>query len=137
MGVELRILVANEPRTHREAHGGLLQASFPEIEVLIVDPAELEAALAHHTRQLVICSTLSIPIQEHAFAWVLLYPDLADLAVTSIGGQQSVVQRVAIEHVLEAVHETLRQLALSTPAAPVMAAEEPGMYDAAFAAGCG
>jgi hypothetical protein len=133
MGTGLRILVANEPRAHREAHGGLLRARFPEIEVLIIHPNELEAELAHQAQQLVICSTLSAQVQERASAWVLLYPDLADLAVTSIGGQQSVVQQVSIEHLLHAVHETVRLLGPSGPATTRMAAEEAAVYDAAVA----
>ena len=104
----LRILVANEPRAHREAHGGVLRESFPGAEVVIIDPAELDGSLEQLAPDLVICSELSGPIQQ-SFAWMLLYPDLADLAVTSIGGRQSVVQRVSIDHLLEMVRETARQ----------------------------
>ena len=125
----LRILVANEPRAHREAHGGVLREQFPRAEVVIIDPAELEGSLAELAPHLVICSDLSEAVRG-VFAWMLLYPDLADVAVTSIAGRQSVVQHVSIEHLLEAVRETERQAGLAE--APLRAVAEPaGRYDVA------
>jgi hypothetical protein len=77
----------------------------------------------------VICSDLSDAVRG-AFAWMLLYPDLADVAVTSIAGRQSVVQHVSIEDLLEAVRETERQAGLAE--APLRAVAEPvGEYEAA------
>ena len=128
MAAGLRILVANEPRAHREAHGGVLREHFPLAEISIVDPLELGSDLEPFAPDLVICSDLTEPVRQHAFAWILLYPDLADLAVTSIAGQQSVVQGVSIEYLLEAVRETERQRAQSEQAPLRAVAEPPARY---------
>jgi hypothetical protein len=129
MAEGLRILVANEPRMHREAHAGVLREQFPAAEVVIVDPAELDGSLAELAPHLVICSELSDAVRG-VFAWMLLYPDLADVVVTSIAGRQSVEQHVSIEHLLEAVRETERQAGLAEGTLRAVA-EPVSSYDVA------
>jgi hypothetical protein len=88
---KLRILVANEPRSYREAIADALQELRPNIEVVVLEPEALEPELRRPTPQLVTCSRLTPAVEDIALAWVQLYPEQETMARVSIGGRRVVV----------------------------------------------
>ena len=54
-----RIVVANEPRSYREAMAVACRVLRPEVEVILAEPADLDAAVARLDPQLVPCSRLT------------------------------------------------------------------------------
>lgn len=84
-----RILVANDPRSYREALAGTIQELRPEVEVCVVSPEKLNGALGAISPDLVICSKLTETIQDGVSVWIELYPDGESLAVVSVEGQHS------------------------------------------------
>jgi hypothetical protein len=105
----LRVLVANEPRSYREAHAFAIRALRPSVEVVIGDACDDSGLeLADH---LVLCSTLTDAIRDRALGWLLVYPDEADLAVSCVSGRWRLIQRVSLDDVLAVVDEASDMLA--------------------------
>ncbi len=84
-----RFLVGNAPRAYREALGFALRARRPDIDVVIVDPKAVDAAVVSLYPVFVVCSALTEVIETRVPAWVLLYPDGARLAVSSVAGERT------------------------------------------------
>ena len=117
--IKLRILVANELRFYREAIASALSALESLVEVIAVEPEELDGELERFAPHLVICSRVSAAVKERALAWVELYPDHGPLAFISIGGELSTVEGIELSDVLSIVDRTKTILA-------AMATEEGG-----------
>jgi hypothetical protein len=81
-----RIVVANEPRSYREAMAVACRALRPEVEVILADPADLDAEVTRLDPQLVLCSRLTEGLRTGSRAWVVLYPGGETLAVIQIAG---------------------------------------------------
>ena len=69
-----RIVVANEPRSYREAMAVACQVVRPQVEVILAEPADLDAEVARLDPQLVLCSWLTEDLRAGSRAWVVLYP---------------------------------------------------------------
>ncbi len=82
-----RIVVANEPRSYREAMAIACRVIRPEVEVILAEPADLDAAVGRLDPQLVLCSRLTEGLRAGPRAWVLLYPEGEARAVISVAGR--------------------------------------------------
>lgn len=82
-----RIVVANEPRSYREAMAVACRAVRPEVEVILAEPADLDAAIARLDPQLVLCSRLTEGLRAGSRAWVVLYPGGEARAMINVAGQ--------------------------------------------------
>jgi len=111
----VRILVGNEPYSYRHVHAETLRVQRPDAEVLLVEPAELDGAIHGLSPHLVFCSVLSEVVRTRPLAWVLLYPDGANLAVVSIAGEQRVIQGVGFDDLLAIVDEISRRIMPPVP----------------------
>jgi hypothetical protein len=69
-----RILLANEPRLYRDVLAAALAQLRPQSRVLTADAPELDAAVAHHRPDFVVCSGLTEAVRSQALAWAVLYP---------------------------------------------------------------
>ena len=125
MTTGLRILVGNEPLSYRQVHAETFRILRPEAEVVRVEPDELDAAIARLAPHLVVCSALSEVVETRPLAWILLYPDGANLAVVSIAGVQRTIPMVAFDDLLDAVDEAMRCVAAGATASRVGASQEP------------
>jgi hypothetical protein len=125
MTTGLRILVGNDPRSYRETHAETFRLLRPQAEVVRVEPGELDAAVVRLAPHLVVCSALSEVVQTRPLAWILLYPDGANLAVVSIAGVQRTIPKVAFDDLLDAIDETARRVAAGATASRVRAPEGP------------
>jgi hypothetical protein len=101
-----RILVANEPRSYRDAITQVLQAMRPEFIAVSEEPADLDDMLRRHEPTLVLCSRVTEWLLSNIPAWIILYPAGASLVVTSIGGNQHTLTDVDISHLLALVDES-------------------------------
>ena len=127
MSAGIRILVGNEPLSYREVHAETFRLHRPGAEVELVAPDELDAGVVRLAPHLVVCSTLSEVVQTRPLAWILLYPDGANLAVVSIAGVQRVIPKVTFEDLLVTIDETARRVAAGATAAvwPLPAEGDP------------
>ena len=57
------IVVANEPRVYREAFAAVLQELRPYIEVICIEPDDLDEKVSHGRPRLVLCSQLTEAVQ--------------------------------------------------------------------------
>jgi len=131
MAESLRVLMANEPRSYRDVHGAMLRQLFPGATFQVVESDQVPAEFAAFAPHLVICSTLTKTIKDQAFAWILLYPDDANLAVVCVDNQQSLIQAVTIEDLATVVERVADCLGFEAGPARLRAAEEPAHYDSA------
>jgi len=106
----LRIIIANEPRSYRDALAGVLEQMRPLDTVANVEPGEIEQALRRWRGALVVCSEVSPVVDELAGAWVRLGED-GEVAVSSAAGVQAMARRVGLDAVLEAVDAAGMRLA--------------------------
>ncbi len=98
----MRILVANEPCTYREAITDALRELRPQIEVSAIEPDGLDGEVARLRPHLVVCSRITAPV--HALlAWVMLYPDGENRAVLSIVGECTTVANVKLDDLLSVI----------------------------------
>ena len=82
-----RIVVANEPRSYREAMAVACRAVRPEVEVILAEPADLDAAVVRLDPQLVLCSRLTEGLRAGSCAWVVLYPGGKARTLINVAGQ--------------------------------------------------
>ena len=99
------IVVANEPRAYREALAGALQELRPHIEIISLEPDDLEGKVCEYSPRLVLCSRLTEAVERCSDAWILLYPNRENRAVISIAGRRTVVTDVEFSHLLAVIDE--------------------------------
>ena len=80
------VVFANEPRSYREAMAVACRVLRPEVEVILAEPADLDAAVVRLDPQFVLCSRLTEGLRTSSRAWVLLYPEGEAQAVISVAG---------------------------------------------------
>lgn len=93
-------MLGNEPRSYREAMARALRARRPGIVAEEVDPDALDRAITDRRPTLVVCSALTGVIERLAPSWVLLYPDGARLAVSSIDGTRTTAADLDLDSLL-------------------------------------
>ena len=80
------ILIANEPRSYREALASVLRLVRPSLEIRETDPDGLDQALLGRSLAVVIASRPNVALEQRAATWILLYPEGARLAVVCDAG---------------------------------------------------
>jgi hypothetical protein len=68
--VMVRVLVALELRTYREAIASALQYSRPRAAISVSDPEDLNSEMEHLEPDVVLCSQSTQPIRDGALCWV-------------------------------------------------------------------
>ena len=99
------IVVANEPRAYREAFAAVLQALRPHLEVICIEPGDLDGTVAHGRPHLVLCSQLTEAVQMCCDSWILLYPNRKNRALISVAGRWTVVTNIAFPDLLSVIDE--------------------------------
>ena len=93
---KMRLLVANEPRSYREALAVTLRALEPDIQVATTEPEGLDDEVERLSPDLVICSQVTETVRNKAASWIHLYPGGDSEAVVSIRGRCSSVSEPAL-----------------------------------------
>lgn len=70
----ITVLLTVEPRAYREAIGVALDQVRPDIEVVIEEPENMEAALRSFEPEIVVCSKVNDLVRQNSLAWIELYP---------------------------------------------------------------
>jgi hypothetical protein len=90
--VVVRVLVALELRTYREAIARALQYSHPQAAVSVSDPEELDSEMERLEAHVVICSQSTQQVRDGALCWVKMLPVGEELrAVVSVKGLSSTI----------------------------------------------
>ena len=76
------VLVANEPRSYRDALAIGLSVLRPEVEVVAVEPDDLDREIRSRHPVLAVCSQLSEAVERYVASWVVLYPEGARLVAS-------------------------------------------------------
>ena len=100
---ELRILVANEPRSYRDVLAGTLGAIHPHAALRCAEPTDMDAELEDFDPHLIICSELTQAVEDCDRAWVLLYPEGKPLAVVCLDGEPVTVFNIEFDEILSIV----------------------------------
>ena len=95
--VERRVLVvlANEPRAYRESIAQVFRQLRPNVEVMTVEPDELEERVLSLARE-------RVPI------WVELYPGYGSRSVIGVGEERSTVEEIQLSDLLSALDRAER-----------------------------
>jgi hypothetical protein len=102
-----RVLLANEPRSYRQAITGALQALRPDVEFEEVEPENLDAEVGRRDPQLVICSVATPAVQAAVSSWIELYTDHGSISSVSIHLEKSKVDGMEIPDLLQIVDRAL------------------------------
>jgi hypothetical protein len=96
----MRVLVGHEMRCYRQVIAAAIQELRPHVEVLPVDPEDLDRAILFFDPDMVVCSRLTPAVQAHVLAWVLLYPEGGPATIVSIAGQQTSVAEIEFDQLV-------------------------------------
>lgn len=105
-----RVLLANEPRSYRQAIAGALQALRPDVEFEETEPERLDVEVGRRALQLVICSHVTPAVQAAAPSWVELYTDHGSISSVSIHLERFTVKGMEISDLLLIVDRALAVL---------------------------
>ncbi|HKH11463.1 MAG TPA: hypothetical protein VKA73_09990 [Rubrobacter sp.] len=106
----VRVLVANEPRSYREAIAVVLRAVCgPFIEVS--EAEELDATALGARPHLVICSLATPAVREAVGVWVELYPGHGSLSNVGFHGEVSALEGMELPDIRSVVERTRAALA--------------------------
>ena len=100
----IRILVAHELRSYRDAMAAAIGCLRAEAEVVSAEPADLDTEIARLTPHLVLCSRLG-PAVEGVPNWVVLYPGHETRAELCVGGRREAVGDLPFERLLQVVDD--------------------------------
>lgn len=102
-----RVLLANEPRSYRQAITGALKALRPDVQFEEIEPDDLDAEVGRRAPQLVICSIATPAVQAAAPSWIELYTDHGSISSVSIHLEKSTVDGMEIPDLLQIVDRAL------------------------------
>ncbi len=103
---DLRILLANEPRTYRETLAAAFRILKPNTEVFVIDPDKLDGEVERLSPQLVICSRTTPTVESQSLAWVELYPEYGSVSVISVGEERSTIAWIELADLLRVIDRT-------------------------------
>lgn len=99
----VRVLIANEPRTYREAFAEALRFIRPGAEIVEAQAEDLDREVERFRPDVVLCSTVSPTVQNMVENWVLLYPENEPLVMISTAGELSTVSDVDLDDIIALV----------------------------------
>lgn len=104
----VKILLTVDPRAYRETIGMALDRLRPEVEVIIEEPDNLEAALRSFEPEIVVCSEVTELVRQNTLAWIELYPEDEPHAIVRSVYGISTVNDLDFDMLIEVVDETAR-----------------------------
>jgi hypothetical protein len=81
----------------------------PTLPVALVEPADLDSAVARIHPRLVICSEVTEIVRQHAVASIVLYPNGTNRAILDVDGQQQVLPNPDLTDLLIAVDAAMER----------------------------
>lgn len=117
-----RVLLANEPRSYRQAIAGALQALRPDVAFEEIEPESLDAEVGRRGPQLVICSRATPAVQAAAPSWVELYTDSGAVSSVSIHLQRTTFEGMEISDLLQIVDRAVASVMMEASSKNLRAA---------------
>lgn len=102
---ETLVLVANEPRSYRQAIAAVIRQLRPRVEVVEMEPDGLDAGVERLSPGLVVCSRATGRVRSNVPVWVELYPDRGARSMVSIAGKRSTVDDIQLSALLSIVDQ--------------------------------
>jgi hypothetical protein len=101
----VRILLANEPRSYRESIAEALRYVCEGVEVRTTEPAELSRCIQQFTPDMIVCSEATAVVKSSAFIWVELYPGHDAHSSVSIGGRREDYAAIQLSDLISIVDQ--------------------------------
>ena len=79
----MRVIVANEPRSYREAFGRAFLALRPNVETIVVEPETLEHEVLRFEPDVVICDRVTPVVAATVRSWMELRVEEERLVISS------------------------------------------------------
>jgi hypothetical protein len=95
-----RILVANELTSYRQTIAIVFMELHPGVEVLEIDPENLDGEVVRLGPDLVICSRVPAVVREKVANWIELYPECKPFSTFCIGGEHRAMVDVQLSDLL-------------------------------------
>ncbi len=103
----ISVLVANEPRSYREAIAFVFRALRPSIRVIEVEPGNLDREVERLKPELVVCCNLTTKVAELSPAWVILFPEGNPVGMICTAGELSTVTNIELDNLLSVVDQVV------------------------------
>jgi hypothetical protein len=97
------ILLANEPRAYRETLAHVFRQLRPNVEVVTVEPDELDDYVLILIPEMVIFSEATGVVRERVPVWVELYPGYEPRSVVGIGEERSTIEEIQLSDLLSII----------------------------------
>ncbi len=95
-----RILIAHELALYSQTLAALVAGWRHHVEIRVLSPSELEASLAAAPGAIVITDRLTPALVAHACAWILYYPECANVAIAGGHGATQCITEPCLADVL-------------------------------------
>jgi hypothetical protein len=102
------VVVAHEPQLWRWAMAATFRVIRPHLRVVDATPEDLDAAVAHHAPDFVVCSALTEVVQTCVPAWVWIDPADANRATIALGGQERTIAWLDFVDLVAVLDEAIR-----------------------------
>jgi len=83
---KVRVVLANDPRSYREAMAAVIRHARPGVVVETADPEALDAFMTSPGPDMVVCSEVTDAVRSKVPVWVELYPEHGSHSFASIRG---------------------------------------------------
>jgi hypothetical protein len=100
------VVFAIEPRSYRQVMGQAVQTLRPHLEVVVLEPGTLEAAVARLAPHLVFANQPDASSPSGGPAWVEFRPYEEPPARVCLGGRRWELEEVELENLLSIVDRT-------------------------------
>ncbi len=99
----VRILVACEFKSYREAIAAAFRVLRPDVEVFEAEEEDLDREVVRLSPELVVCSQLTTRISASVHSWVELYPRCGSQSFVSVQGERSTIEEIQLSDLLSIV----------------------------------
>lgn len=106
----VRVLIANEPRSYREAFAEALRLMRPGAEIFEAEAGDLDREVERLRPDVVLCSNISPAVENMVESWILLYPENEPLVMVSTAGELSTVSDVDLNDIVALVDRAAEML---------------------------
>ena len=101
----VRILVACEFKSYREAIAAAFRVLRPDVEVFEADEEDLDREVVRLSPELVVCSRLTTRVSANVHSWVELYPRCGSQSFVSVQGDRSTIEEIQLSDLLSILDE--------------------------------
>lgn len=102
------VLLANEPRAYRESIAHVFRQMRPNVEVITVQPEELDECVLSLAPEMVVFSEATGLVRERVPVWVELYPEYGPHSVVGVGEERTTIEEIQLSDLLDVVDRAQR-----------------------------